>query len=474
VSAAGRARSLAASLVVCVAAALSAGCGDRAQPRGNLLLISIDTLRADALGVYGSERGASPLLDRWAEGAVVFDSAWSSSPKTAPAHMSMFTGEPPRVHGVGNLGTAGASRLPASLSPLAEVLRGEGFSTAAFTDGGNVRAELGFDRGFQTYAARLGGLPDKLRALSSWLSRRDGERWFAFLHTYHVHDPYLAGDAWAGRFADEDYGGEIVGDRARLRALMEGGGDLAPGQHGHDGLVANFWMRVDEEDPADLAHLHDLYTALVASLDRTLAPFLDQLEADGLLDDTLVVITSDHGEEFGEHGGVRHEQLWSEVLRVPLIVRLPGGRAGRVARPVRHEDLTPSLLELLGVPDPAGPRWGTSWAGWLDDPEAAEAEPERPRIAEHRSRRERDLDLWSVRHGDWLLVLDRAGEAQRDLAADPGELVPAEDPARAAALRELYLRELARMREQAQRLGRGDAVELDDETRRELEALGYL
>jgi len=440
----------------------------------NLLLISVDTLRADALGSYGNPRGATPELDGWAARGVRFARAWSHSPKTAPSHMSMLTGLPPRVHGVGNLNTAGVRRLGPDTLTLAEILSARGIRSAGFSSGGNVKASLGFERGFELYEDQGQPLARKLASAEAWVEGlRAGERWFLFLHTYHVHDPYFPEPEDLARFADPEYSGEIVADRELLKAAIAAGDDRAPQMEGHDDLLANYWRRVDEEDERDIEHLENLYLAGVAGMDRLVGGFLERLEERGALNETLVVLTSDHGEEFREHGALRHDQLWRELLHVPLFLRLPGERAagGVVGADVRHVDLVPSLLELLAVPHPAPAGIGESWAGWLFDPELARS---RPVHAEHRSRRDADLDLWTLRSEGWLLHQDRAGRGLFDTRADPREQTPLDSPAERLQLEDMRLRELGRLQALAERHGSGDGVELDAETRAELEALGYL
>jgi len=463
-----------AGLVRAAAAALLAGCsGNAPDPAQNLLLVSIDTLRADALGVYGSTRGATPQLDTWAARGVLFERAFSHSPKTAPAHHSLLTSLTPRVHGVGNLDTAGASHLPPEAVPLAQTLATRGFRTGAFTGGGNIKALLGFDRGFEIYDDGPGTLAAKLTKARRWLRDNGDGRWFLFFHTYHVHDPYLVPADLLARFADPGYGGRIVGTRAELMQRSAAGEDLAPKRSGHDNIGANFWLRVDEQDPADHQHLHDLYTAGVADADRQIGDFLGGLERSGQLDNTLVVVTSDHGEEFGEHGRLRHDRLWQEVLHVPLLVQLPGGRAAgtRIAAPVRHIDFVPSALALLDVADTTHLRQGRSWADWIG--RTTPVTEDRIVFGEHRSRREVPLDTWSLRRGGWLLLHDSEGDHLRDLRRDPAEVVPVADGERAAELRTAALAELARLESYASQLTRGTGVEIDAATRAELKALGY-
>lgn len=464
----------------------------------NLLFISIDTLRADALGAYGGTWDATPFLDRFTDAGLRFDSAWTHTPKTAPAHMSMFTGLPPRVHGVGNQRSSGNQSLSAGITTLAEALQAAGYRTGAVTSGGNVKGYLGFERGFEVYDDAAKNLELKLRDASQWIARTEAETagarpWFFFFHTYAVHDPYLPPTKFRDRFASADYAGEIIGDSQALQRAVKTD-DRAPWASSHQKAAENFWQRVDPDSPEDMRYLHELYMASVASLDFQLRRFMNELDKAGRLENTLIVLTSDHGEEFGEHGSDRHNQLWSELLHVPLVVHLPGeplvppdtGFAGprAIGGTVRHMDLVPSLVELLGVEGEVAFQQaflGESWAAWLADPELAD---DRPALAEHRSRLEEPLDIWALRHAGELVILPAPDDYVRfvDRRENPAELspdgawpgIPAEGLPQAAALLDLWKRELGRFQTAAGLFGAGEGIELDPETRAELEGLGYL
>lgn len=470
-------------LVACGGGASPSDAANRAGVADHLLLISIDTLRADALGSYGATDGATPNLDRLASQSVRFANAWAPAPKTAPSHMTLFTGLQPRVHGVGNLKTSGSPRLSPDIATLPERLALDGFATAGFSGGGNVKGELGFDRGFEIYDDQGQTLPKKLPKVGTWLRRRGAQEsnWFAFVHTYQVHDPYLPSSVFMERFADPDYTGKILGTRESLGAAIEAGDDLAPRSRGNDRFVANFWRRVDEESSEDLAYLHQLYTAGVAEMDRDFGKTLERWDRDGLLEDALVVLTSDHGEEFGEHGRTMHHQLWSECLAVPLLVRLPDGAgAGTVIdQPVQHIDLLPSVLELLGVdsPSPLGESeaWpGMSWAPWVLG-EMPSARDDRVLLAEHRSLRDRPLDVHALRRGGKLLyVTPSEGPRLFDIAGDPGEQLQVRDAKAKQSLFKLTGELQARLDQQAGLFAVGASLELDEQTTAELEALGYI
>jgi arylsulfatase A-like enzyme len=464
--------------LLALAAVLLVACAPAPQePAQDLLLISIDTLRADALGLYGGQRGASPRLDTWGQGAAVFLDAFTHSPKTAPSHMSLFTGLLPHEHGVSNLDARGAARLDASQPMLAELLAGQGFRTNAVTGGGNVRAQLGFDRGFDAYHDRGEGLEQALSRSAQWLQRKPTEdaRWFFFLHTYQVHDPYIKGARYLTRFTDPSYPGRILGDPEALVRAIQAGEDLAPKATGPAKLTGNFWRRADERDPRDQRHLFDLYLAGVAQMDDLLGSWLERLGDRGVLDRALVVLTSDHGEEFAEHGGLRHDQLYSEVAHVPLIVRHPSGvGAGkRFAGLVGHRDFLPSVLELLGLESllPAGAE-GRSWAPVLLGrgplPSGAAI------WSMHQSDREGPLDSLFVRTSTLAWFQSPRGLEVYDRSLDPGELSPLapQHPAR----RELEVQAAAVFLGFQRRAlaAPGQRQLLDDAARAELQALGYL
>lgn len=319
---------------------LCAGCG-REQPlrgRWNVLLFSIDTLRADHLGAYGYSRPTSPALDALAGEGVLFERASAQAPSTLLSHGALLTSQIPQHHGASHIRSL---PLAESAETLAEVLAGEGYETASWNGGGQLDRAYGLAQGFATY--EQGPDPfDWARGRSeAWLAARQdrGERrpFFLFLHTYEVHHPYtpspqdlaLVADPYAGRLPPEI-------PVALLEEINQGRQSLSA---------------------EDLGHIVGAYDAEIRSVDRGFGRLVAFLRERDLLDDTLIVVTSDHGEEFGEHGQVGWHSLtlYEEVLWVPLIFRLPGGRfAGqRPPQRVRSIDVAPTLLDLLGVAPPA-------------------------------------------------------------------------------------------------------------------------
>jgi arylsulfatase A-like enzyme len=209
-------------------------------------------------------------------------------------------------------------------------------------------------------------------------------------------------------------------------------------------------------------------------MDKLVGDFLERLERKGLLDDTIIVFTSDHGEEFGEHGEVRHDQLWVECAHVPMLLCLPGALHGgtRIPEVVRHIDLTPSLLDLLDVRDHGLEPIGVSWADWLA-PGSDRGAP-RSVIGEHQSRRENPLDVFSLRE-EHLLLMDRVGTVELfDRRQDRLEKAAVARPKVQERLETTLAEHRATFAALAAKVGRGEAIEIDDALRAELEALGYL
>jgi arylsulfatase A-like enzyme len=290
----------------------------RPPARRNVVLISIDTLRADRLGVYGSYRPTSPAIDAFAKGATLFEEAWSVWPETSGSHMSIFTSRFPSEHGV----TSFIQTPPPSMTLLAEHLRSAGYLTRAFTEDGGVWANAGFARGFAAYGERRsltgvygGEAAATFGDATRWLEAHRDRSFFLFVHTYQVHAPYTPPRSHRLFFLD------------------------IPGREG-PGFTTNA-LAYDQE---------------MRFTDDQVGPFLAAIERAGLGDRTIVVLLSDHGEEFGEHGGMGHGRtLYREVLQVPLIVWAPGlAKPERIATPASLLDVAPTVLDLLGLPpDPA-------------------------------------------------------------------------------------------------------------------------
>jgi arylsulfatase A-like enzyme len=321
------------------------------DPRRNVIVVSLDTVRADHLSCEGYPRPTTPCLDALAREGAWFRDVSSTASYTLPAHASLFSGQLPSRHGAESA-TPGRDRISTRRSRLlAQELRDAGWLTAAFTGGVYLAADFGFDRGFDRYdETDLLLEPDDPRAHSlprpgdpefnarqrrartldhalEWIRAHQDGRFLLFLHTYLVHD-YLAAPEHEARFH-----GSCASRVAR--------GDL--------GFVRD---RTIAQKPAaaDLDHFVDSYDAALHQADRAVGRLRGTLRELRLDDRTWLVVTSDHGEEFGDHGGVNHGRtLHEEVVRVPLFLAGPGVSPREIRDPVSLVDVAPTLLELLGL-----------------------------------------------------------------------------------------------------------------------------
>ena len=304
----------------------------------SVVLIMIDTLRADRLSLYGHRRTTSPNLDRWArDNAVVFENAFAPSPWTLPSHASLFTGLDAVRHGV-NQGYP----LPPTFPTLSEAFRRAGYATVGVTGGVYLTPEFGFDRGFDSFVAWRGEEEGELRAgLERALARLDelGSRpFFLFFHTYEVHAPFRPREPYYSAFG----GRSPVGPTTLLPAALPPCAD--------DGYQVRQRPERDgaEVSADDIRTLRQLYDAGVAYTDAHLGRLLERVRA--LRPPPIVVVTSDHGEALGERGLAGHAYLYDFNLRVPLVVSAPGLPPGRVTSQVRLIDLPPTLTDLAGLP----------------------------------------------------------------------------------------------------------------------------
>ncbi|MFH1998564.1 MAG: sulfatase [Planctomycetota bacterium] len=338
--------------VLCLLWAASFGCSQQAEPRlPNIILLSIDTLRADHLSCYGADQATSPWIDRLAAKGARFVDVISHSPSTAPSHMSIFTSTYPGVHGV-HIRDEGLrfGRLPEKLQSLPEVLQAQGYRTAAFTGGAQVTAGFGFERGFEVYKEDMFRLEDQdFDPVLDWLAKvGPDEPFFLFLHTYEVHAPYQPPAPYDTLF-DPDYTGRISGEWNEKEWF--------------DKLMA-----LRPLDDREVRHLKALYDGEILYTDQAFSRFFKTLAEKGLFgnEKTLLILTSDHGEEFMEHGRLAHMQLYQEIMKVPLIFYWPGVIPEGVVVPgqVRLIDLVPTLFDCVGMP--AWPQaQGVSLKTWI-------------------------------------------------------------------------------------------------------------
>ncbi|QDU68308.1 sulfatase [Engelhardtia mirabilis] len=425
-------------------ACLSAGCAEPELRRPNVVVVVIDTLRSDRLPFYGCESTHAPFLTSIAERGLVFDEAWAASSWTAPSTASLFTGLYPDQHGVktglvvyertverGRVELR-LGRIPEQLETLPERFKAAGYRTFGVADNPNVCERLGFAEGFDHFEtldyAGADALCDVARDYGEELASSDAP-FLLYLHLMDPHSPYHERAPWF--------------DAEAATAQRPYAAELAA------------------------------YDSEIAFADEQLARLFGELD---LGDDELVVLTADHGEEFGDHGSIGHDfKLYEELLAVPLVFAGPGiTGGGRSAEPVSLIDLLPTLADLCGLP-PAADLDGRSLRGILEGDTATLGE----RLV-HAERTRENLDpprtLSAVRDGRMKLISDLSKDALElyDLERDPFELRDIEKTSPEVA-RGLLV-ELRSFERRGARVERQFAVPLDpdDESLSVLERLGYV
>jgi len=328
------------------------------QALPNIILVSIDTLRRDHLSAYGYHRETSPNIDRIAKAGARFDRVISQSPKTAPSHMTMFTSLYPQVHQVHKeYNTKTFVKLNPVWKTLPEILAANGYRTAAFTGGVQMSKGFGFERGFEKFEENMLRLnKQSFEPALKWLgSKKSGEPFFLFLHTYQVHDPYCPPRPF-NKLYDPDYNGWIIDDWDELTRLADTRKffplhDVFWG--GREKGVKGDELNLQLLDERDTQHMAALYDSSIRYTDEMFGRFFQELEKRGILggENTMLIITSDHGEEFREHGDFLHKKLYRETMEVPLIIYWPGRvPAGKLVRgQFRLLDLAPTILDLAGI-----------------------------------------------------------------------------------------------------------------------------
>jgi arylsulfatase A-like enzyme len=462
-------------VVVVVAIALSRRADVDAAPEKkvppSVVVILVDTLRADFLGTYGFDGPVSPAIDRFASESVQFEHAFAQAPWTKPSIASLFTSLAPETHRVlshdgkyGDAEHASTEVLPEDASTLAESLQNAGYATAAFVANPWLLREHGFAQGFDLFDQRKGSpLPPRasmmLDAARQWIGARPKDRpFFAYVHLMDVHGPYDAPDA--------DYD-----------AVRESPG-LGPSRALDDATLAQLrpYLRrarwVNATSARDLREWRARYAAGVHALDRQLGAFLAALAKSGVLDRTLVVITADHGEELADNGGWDHGfRLYEHQLHVPLLMRLPGGARGgsRVQEIVSLIDVMPSVLGQAAIAPPATAQ------GRDLSPLLAGADGGAGKGESFAGGVKWSPEMHSLRAPGWKLIEDGGANAVEifDLTADPTEqknVAPArpEEQARLSGELAAHRRELA-----AKPSLTPEKAAVSDEMKKRLEALGY-
>ena len=383
----GEGRTLGAALLLLAVSCQPA----RAPDAPPIVFVSIDTLAAKHMSLYGYERATTPNIDRLARESIVFEHCLANSTFTTPSYVSQFAGlyagclrnEPPEPDEAPDAEARGRWRrwsLPEERHTLTEALAEAGYRTAAFIDNNLIGRGFGIDQGFEVYderAVRLGstdpasGIRDIVPRALAWIdSLEEGEPFFLFVQALDVHSPYAPGDDFAAAFEGDEAWKSA--DRAPVVASLEE--RRGPGS-GFD-FVPAFIVRGTQADadaplPADVAvgPIVAAYDAEILALDDALGELFAGLRARGLLEHAILVLTADHGESMSEHGWYFNHSTWyEEVLRVPLLFRLPGARGAgaRVAQTVQLVDLYPTFLQLAGLDIARGDLHGRSLVPLLE------------------------------------------------------------------------------------------------------------
>jgi arylsulfatase A-like enzyme len=447
--------------------------GTRIPERPTLILISIDCLRADHVGVYGYQKPTTPSLDELAKDGVVYRRAASASSWTIPSHMSMFTGLPPFLHGVSEsqdrywAGTA--KKLASSVPYLAEILAREGYETAGAVSSVAMSQVYGFERGFGVYRLHPANAAEVVDSALDLAQRARGREQFLFVHFIDAHWPYLP----------------MVEFRNYSREFLD---RFPPRPKDISDLIRRLSGKADGARPEDAVEALSLYDAAIAHVDHELGRFFRELGTLDLYDDAFILVTSDHGESFHDHQSWGHgRNLYQELTHIPLIVKWPrSSLKGEAHAPVGHVDFFPTLLEAAGIPPP--PNEGLSLRVAFE--RGADASSSRALLMdvswEDRFRRE---TMFSVRRGErkyvavfpygspeeisWSSLLR---EELYDLENDPLEernLAPAGEE-ELGPFRESARAYLDAARAFRSRHRRGRDIEIDPDVERSLESLGYV
>lgn len=419
----------------------------------SILLVSLDTLRADHLGCYGYFRETSPHIDRLAADSILFERAVTPMATTLPAHVSIMTGTNPGRHGI--KANHGSFRVPlktgGGLQSFAQLLAGAGYATGAVVAAGPLKARTGIDAGFQSFDEPKNPsrrAPMVVTRALEWLEGRPKGPFFLWLHFWDPHGPHKEPPGYRDLFQ-----GDREQQIERLRALRF----------------------PDPEDPRIL-RLHDVYDKEIRFMDAQIGRLVEELLRLDLYDEIAIVVVGDHGEGLGQHHWHRHGRLFNEQLLVPLIVKLPS-RLGRVGerRPELAStiDLMPTLVDTLELPVDGTATRQFEGRNLLD--------PGGPRRTSVFSERAHRKDRWepglkySLTTPRWKYFHLTEGEDQLyDLESDPSETedVISRHPEIASAMRARILATL----DLYERLGPGleATSEISEEHREELRSLGYL
>lgn len=438
-----------------------AGCGVTPAPAEaaappNVIVILVDTLRADKLGVYGyKQRATSPNLDAFAKGGLVWENVISQNAWTVPSVASLFTGVDPQAHRALNF-KQGEQLATDTISnehdTLAESFKGAGYATMAYIKSTVISTSHGYSQGFDKF--EIVGGKDQAWGYSARdlndvaipgikAAHASGKPFYAYLHFMDPHSPYKAPEPWYSKYKGS-YTGPMDGAHVQLEAAFKAG----------------------TVTPADWAHELALYDAEIEYWDTEFGRLWKELEAAGVTKNTVVVVTADHGEAFGEHQNVFHGNLYQENIHIPVILRGPGIKPGRMAADAQSIDIAPTLAELYRLPKGRvwqGKSMAAAMAGGAGHSDVLYSE-----YAGHRAAIEASTRL--------KLILGDGACKLYDLKADPLERTNlcASRPADVARLKAGMDARFAAAQAIGKTYGQGKADAVSPEQCEMLKALGYL
>ncbi|MFO7973395.1 MAG: sulfatase, partial [Candidatus Hydrogenedentota bacterium] len=424
--------------------------GDHVVPR--IVLITIDTLRRDALGCYSPNEN-SPNIDAFAKSAVLFENAWAPSPWTLPSLASLNTGIAAAVHGA----THHERRVPERLDTLAEKLSNQKYLTGAFVANRFLEENRGFIQGFHRYREVLQEGRNSTERVTNhalqWIAANAEQDFFLWLHYFDPHQPYTPPDEFAP--------------------------DNPIAENFRQAFPSIFWIRAGTTrlNAEEMAALRALYEGEVRYVDDRVGRIFDLLRERGLFENALIIVTTDHGEEFWEHGGFEHgHTLYNELLKIPMLVRLPRGTMGgrRVAAPVSLTALYATILDVCGIQYDASVLSAASLAPAFKGGKIHQENPlfksAFPMIYEPKQ-------ALLFEHFKYIHNLSSGREELYDLAIDPAERINlgSHFPKKIERARESLDHIATKENILRTQLGveEGETVELEPETRQELRDLGY-